>query len=214
VITDADVEGYLRASRRAPDGVLAEMEEHGRRDRIPIVMPETGATLTVLTRACAARRVVEVGTAIGVSTLHIARALPPDGTIVSFEVDEERHRAAGDYLRRAGVGDRVELHLRDAGEGLAELEPGSFDMAFLDGLKGDYPRHLDLALALLRPGGIVAVDNALLSGSVARGTSDGNWSDEQIEEMRRFNDRVLQDPSFDAALLPVGDGLLVAVTAR
>lgn len=214
MITDADVEAYLRTSRRAPDEVLAEMEEHGRRDRIPIVMPETGAVLTVLTRACAARRVVEVGTAIGVSTLHIARALPADGTVVSFEVDEERHRAAAEYLRRAGLAERVELHLRDAGEGLAELPHGSFDMAFLDGLKGDYPRHLELALPLLRPGGLVAVDNALLSGTVARGRGDGHWSDEQIDEMRRFNERVLQDAAFDAALLPVGDGLLVAVTAR
>ena len=207
--TSPAVERYLRESRPAPDGVLAEMERHGDRDGIPIVVPETGETLRVLTRAIGARRVVEVGTAIGVSTLQIARSLPDGGVIVSFEVDGERHRAARGYLERAGVAARADLRLMDAGEGLAALEHGVYDMAFLDGLKGDYPRHLDLALPLLRGGGVVAVDNALLSGTVAG--EDGRWERQAVETMRSFNRRVLSDPALDAALLPVGDGLLVAV---
>src|SRR6476469_6190477 len=104
------------------------MEEHGRRDNIPIVVPSTGALLGVLAAACGARRVVEVGTAIGVSTLYIARAMAPDGLIVSFEIDPERQRAARAYLDRAGVGERADLRLLDAGEGLAELDsrPGTW----------------------------------------------------------------------------------------
>ena len=207
--TSSAVERYLRESRPPPDSVLAEMERHGDRDGIPIVVPETGEALRVLTRAIGARRVVEVGTAIGVSTLQIARSLPEDGVIVSFEVDEERHRAAGGYLKRAGMATRADLRLMDAGEGLARLEHGVYDMAFLDGLKGDYPRHLDLALPLLRAGGVVAVDNALLSGTVAG--EEGRWERDAVETMRSFNRRVLSDPALDAALLPVGDGLLVAV---
>jgi predicted O-methyltransferase YrrM len=210
IVTDA-VERYLLESRPAPDPLLAEMEEHGRRDGIPIVMPPSGALLGVLAAACGARRVVEVGTAIGVSTLYIARAMAPDGVIVSFEVDPERHRAARAYLDRAGVGERADLRLRDAGEGLAELEPGTWDMVFLDGLKGDYLAHMELALPLLRRGGVVAVDNTLLSGTVADGAGAGNWSDEAVDGMRRFNAGLLERDDMTAALLPVGDGVLVGV---
>src|SRR5260370_37431818 len=105
------------------------MEAQGERDRIPIVVPETGGLLHVLALACGARRVLEVGTAIGVSTLYLARALPEDGQILSFEIDQARHGAARDYLRRAGVLDRADLRLQDARAGLKELD-GTFDMAF------------------------------------------------------------------------------------
>src|SRR6478735_8842108 len=121
IVTEA-VSAYLDAVRPAPDPVLAEMEEHGRRDRIPIVGPDTARLLTVLTVATGARRVVEVGTAIGVSTLAIARGLPADGVVVTFEVDEERQAAARDYLRRADVLDRVDLRLEPGLEGLARLD--------------------------------------------------------------------------------------------
>lgn len=210
IVSDA-VDAYLAESRRPPDPVMAEMEAHGERDHIPIVVPSTGALLSVLTAASGARRVVEVGTAIGVSTLYIARAMPSDGLIVSFEVDAERRQAARAYLERAGVGARADLRLRDAGEGLAELEPAAWDMVFLDGLKGDYPRHLELALPLLRPGGLVVVDNTLLSGTVAAARPDGNWSAEQVETMRRFNADLLHRDDMVSALMPVGDGVLVAV---
>jgi caffeoyl-CoA O-methyltransferase len=210
IVSDA-VESYLLESRRSPDAVLAEMEAHAERDRIPIVMPPTGALLAVLTAAAGARRVVEVGTAIGVSTLYIARSLPPDGLIVSFEIDPQRHAAARGYLDRAGVGERADLRLLDAAEGLAQLEAGAWDMVFLDGLKGDYPRHLELALPLLRSGGTVVVDNTLLGGTVADGQADGHWTAEAIATMRAFNARLLERDDLITALLPVGDGVLVAV---
>jgi caffeoyl-CoA O-methyltransferase len=210
IVSDA-VESYLLESRRSPDAVLAEMEAHGDRDNIPIVMPPTGALLGVLTAAAGARRVVEVGTAIGVSTLYIARSLPADGLIVSFEIDPQRHAAARGYLDRAGVGDRADLRLLDAGEGLAQLEAGAWDMVFLDGLKGDYPRHLDLALPLLRSGGTVVVDNTLLGGTVADGRADGRWTADAIATMRGFNAGLLERDDLITALLPVGDGVLVAV---
>jgi predicted O-methyltransferase YrrM len=211
MIVDDAVTGYLLESRRPPDAVLAEMEAHGEREGIPIVVPDTGAFLEALTAAAGARRVVEVGTAIGVSTLHIARALPPDGVIVSFEVDEARHRAAREYLERAGVSGRTDLRLRDAGEGLAELDPGAWDMVFLDGLKGDYPRHLELSLPLLRRGGTILVDNTLLGGRVAGAAGPDHWSDDAVATMRRFNAGLLRRDDMAAALLPVGDGVLMAV---
>jgi predicted O-methyltransferase YrrM len=208
IVTDA-VDSYLAGLRPAPDPVLAEMELHAARDRIPVVVPPAGALLQVLALACGARRVLEVGTAIGVSTLYIARGMAAGGTVVSFEVDQERHAAARDYLDRAGVLDRVDLRLRDAREGIRELE-GRFDMAFIDGVKAQYDDYLGAIVPLLAPGAVLAVDNVLMSGAVA-GEPTARWSEEAATNMREFTRRVLAHPELTAAVTPVGDGVLVAV---
>lgn len=204
------VRDYLAATRPAPDPVLAEMEAHAARDGIPVVEPPTGRLLHVLARAAGARRVVEVGTAIGVSTLYLARALPEDGRVVSFDIDAERHAAARSYLDRAGVGARVELRLEDARQGLRALE-GPFDLALLDGVKAEYPDYLDAVLGLVRSGGSVAVDNVLMGGAVAAGRGEGQWSDAQVAAAREFNANLLGDPRLAATLTPVGDGVALAV---
>jgi predicted O-methyltransferase YrrM len=209
IVTDV-VDAYLAGLRPEPDAVLAEMEERGDRERIPIVVPETGALLHLLARIRGARRVVEVGTAIGVSTLYIARALPPGGVIVSFEVDAERHRAARRYLDRAGVLNRADLRLEDARAGLAAID-GPFDMAFVDGVKSQYVDYLELLLPLLGERGVFAIDNVLMSGTVAEGRGDGTWTDQQIAKARALNERVLAMQDFDSTLLSVGDGVLVGV---
>jgi caffeoyl-CoA O-methyltransferase len=209
IVTEA-VGSYLASVRTPPDPVLAEMEEHAAREGIPIVVPETGALLHVLARACGARRILEVGTAIGVSTLYLVRALPEGGTIVSFEIDERRHQAARGYLRRACVLDRADLRLQDARDGLVGLEPG-FDMAFIDGVKTQYSEYFDALLPLLRAGALLAVDNVLMSGTVADGRSDGNWTDEQIARARAFNQRLLVHEQLSGTITSVGDGVLLAV---
>jgi predicted O-methyltransferase YrrM len=210
VILTKEVDEYLATLRREPDDVLAEMEAQAQRERIPVVPPQTGELLGLLARMRGASRVVEIGTAIGVSTLYIARALPPGGQVVSFEVDPVRYEAAHDYLQRAGVLDRADLRLQDAREGLATLE-GPFDMAFVDAAKLQYDDYLELLLPLLAPRAVVAIDNMLMSGTVATGRSDGTWSQDQIDMARALNSRLAGMPEFEASLLPVGDGLLVAV---
>ncbi len=209
IVTEA-VERYLNGLREPPDPVLAEMEEHAARDGIPIVVPETGALLHALALARSPRRIVEVGTAIGVSTLYLARALPDGGTIVSFEIDRERHDAARDYLQRAGVAERCDLRLQDAREGLVELESG-FDMAFIDGVKTQYGDYFDALVPLLSEGAMLAVDNVLMGGTVAEGRSDGHWTDDQISKARAFNERLLAHERLTGTITPVGDGVLVAV---
>jgi caffeoyl-CoA O-methyltransferase len=209
IVTEA-VSGYLDELRTEPDPVLQSMEEHASRDGIPVVVPETGALLHVLALARGARRIVEVGTAIGVSTLYLARALPADGSIVSFEIDEQRHAAAREYLAGAGLADRVDLRLQDARAGLAELE-GPFDLAFIDGVKMQYGDYLEALVPLLGAGAVLAIDNVLMAGTVAENRSDGHWTEDQIAMMRELNSRVLGDERFTGALTPVGDGLLVAV---
>jgi len=208
IVTPA-VQQYLDATRPAPDPLLAEMQAHGARERIPILDAQSGALLHVLARAIGARRIVEVGTAIGVSTLHLARALPPDGELVSFEIDPERRLAAQAYLERDDLHARVDLRLQDARAGLAELS-GPFDLAFLDGVKAEYEDYLDLVVPLLRPGGLVAVDNVLMAGTVAENRSDGHWTEEQIAIARAFNARLLSHPQLDATITPVGDGIALA----
>jgi predicted O-methyltransferase YrrM len=208
IVTNA-VRDYLDTTRPPADALLAEMQAHGERERIPILDAQSGALLHVLARAIGARRVVEVGTAIGVSTLHLARALPAGGELVSFEIDPERHAAAERYLGRDGPAADVDLRLQDARAGLAELT-GPFDLAFLDGVKAEYEDYLALVLPLLRPGGLVAVDNVLMSGTVAENRSDGHWSDAQIATARAFNARLLDHPQLVATITPVGDGIALA----
>jgi len=209
VIVTPAVHEYLEATRPPADALLGEMQAHGARERIPILDPQSGALLHVLARAIGARRIVEVGTAIGVSTLHLARALPADGELVSFEIDRERHAAARAYLERDGLQAHIDLRLRDARAGLAELA-GPFDLAFLDGVKAEYEAYLDLVVPLLRPGGLVAVDNVLMSGTVAENRSDGHWTDEQIATARALNERLLHHPQLVATITPVGDGIALA----
>ena len=206
IVTDA-VAAYLSQIRSEPDPVLAEMEAHGARDRIPIVVPTTGQLLQVLALAHGARRALEVGTAIGVSTLYIARGLAAGGTIVSFEIDPERQAAARGYLERAGLLDRADLRLQDARQGLAELD-GEFDFAFVDGVKSEYDDYFDELLPRLSPGAVLVVDNVLMGGSVAEGDTS-----ERAVTARAFNDRLLGHPDLTGTVTPVGDGVLVAVKA-
>jgi predicted O-methyltransferase YrrM len=208
VIVTAAVEAYIAGLIPEPDPVLAEMQEHGRREGIPIVHATTGLLLEVLATASGAHRAVEVGTAIGVSTLHLARG---GAHVTSFEVDAARHTAAGDYLARAGLADRVDLRLKDASEGLSELEPGSFDLAFIDGPKYLYSDHVEPVIALLRSGGLLLVDNVLISGAAATQEPTGNWDSDRIQEMRAFNARLVEHPQLRTTITPVGDGVAVSV---
>ncbi len=210
IVTDA-VRRYTEELRAEPDPVLREMEQHAAHDGVPIVVPQTGALLHVLALACAARHIVEVGTAIGVSTLYLARALPADGKIVSFDIDPERQDAARTYLQRAGVADRCDLRLQDARDGLVQLESGAYDVGFIDGTKTQYSDYLERLLPLLRKGGMLIVDNVLMGGTVAEGHSDEEWTSEQIKSARAFNERLLHSEGLTGTVTPVGDGVLIAV---
>jgi predicted O-methyltransferase YrrM len=209
IVTDA-VGRYVAELQEGTDPVLAEMEAHAARDRIPVVDPATGRLLEILCRAIGARRVVEIGTAIGVSTLYLARGLTAGGSVVSFEVDPERQAAARGYLARAGVADRVDLRLEPGLGGVRRLD-GAFDLAFLDAVKGEYEGYLDAVVPLLRPGGLVAVDNVLMGGTVAEGRGDDHWSDAHVATARAFNARLHGHPELLATLTPVGDGVALAV---
>jgi predicted O-methyltransferase YrrM len=199
---------YLSGLEPEADPLLAEMRAHGDRDHIPIVHDVTGGLLEVLAATSGAARAVEVGTAIGVSTLHLARG---GAHVTSFEVDPERHEQAKQYLARDGRAGQVDLRLQDAAEGLAELEPGSYDLGFIDGPKAGYPTYLDQIVGLLRPGGMLLVDNVLMGGGAATGEASNQWSAESIAGIRDFNAELKARPDLRVTFLPVGDGVALGV---
>lgn len=199
------VEAYLRALRPERDAVMAEMEVLAERDSVPIVHWEAGRFLATLCRA-ADPRVLEVGTAIGYSALHMAQALE-NGKLVTLEIDPARAATARKFLDDAGVGDRVEIVEGDARETIPGLE-GPFDLLFLDAAKDQYREYLELAEPLVSDRGLLVVDNLLMSGEVAlaQGT-DTYWADESLVAAREFNSELLDSDRWLGSVLPIGDGV-------
>jgi predicted O-methyltransferase YrrM len=208
VILQPAMREYLSGLEPDPDPLLAEMRAHGEREHIPIVTDVTGGLLEVLAASTGAARAVEVGTAIGVSTLHLARG---GAHVTSFEVDPERHEHAKRYLAQDGRAEQIDLRLQDAGEGLAELAPGSFDLGFIDGPKAGYSTHLDQIVGLLRPGGLLIADNVLMGGGAATGEAVNQWSAESIAGIREFNAGLKARDDLRVTVLPVGDGVALGV---
>lgn len=206
-ILSPHVEAYLEALRPPRSRVMADMEQLAERDSVPIVQWETGRMLASLAGSLDAR-VLEVGTAIGYSTLHMAEALD-SGRIVTLERDPERIAQARDFLDRAGVGEKVEIVEGDARETLPALE-GPFDLLFLDAKKDEYREYLELAEPKLSERALLVVDNLLMSGEVADRGGGGRWPHETVDSARAFNAGLLASPHWRGAVLPVGDGVGLA----
>jgi caffeoyl-CoA O-methyltransferase len=167
--------------------------------------PDQGALLSFLVRLIGARHGLEIGTFTGYSALAIASSLPADGKLVCCDVSEEWTAVARKYWREAGLADRIELRIAPALETLAELETkaAKFDFAFIDADKPSYDAYYEYCLRLVRPGGLIAIDNVLWSGAVT------NLSDrsEATLALRALNSKISNDTRADLCLLPIGDGL-------
>jgi caffeoyl-CoA O-methyltransferase len=172
--------------------------------------PDQGAFLALLVRLLGARRALEIGTFTGYSALAVASALPEDGRLIACDVNEEWTRIARRYWDEAGVSGRIDLRLGPAAETLAGLlrggAAGSFDFAFIDADKESYDAYYEACLVLVRPGGLIAVDNMLWSGAVA----DPAAQDPETRAIRALNAKARDDARVDACLLTVGDGVLLA----
>ena len=208
MILSEHVGRYLHELRPPSGEVMREMEELAQRDGIPIVHWETGRMLAALCRALDPV-VLEVGTAIGYSTLHMAEQLER-GRVVTLERDPDRAVQARSYLERAGVADRVEIVEGDALETLPDLE-GPFDLLFVDASKGEYARYIELAQSKLSERALMVVDNLLMSGEVALPEdAETRWSSDSLASARRLNSELLSSEDWLACVLPVGDGIGVA----
>jgi predicted O-methyltransferase YrrM len=207
-ILEEVVESYLRDLRPERSEVMTEMEKHAERDSIPIVHWETGRLLAVLCRVLDPV-VLEVGTAIGYSTLHMAEQLR-EGRVVTLERDPERAAQAGSYLERGGVAGRVQIVEGDALETLAGLD-GPFDLLFVDASKGEYARYIELAEPKLSDRALMVVDNLLMSGEVALPVeAETRWNPDSLASARRLNADLLASERWLACVLPVGDGIGLA----
>jgi predicted O-methyltransferase YrrM len=203
-ILDEHVARYLTDIRPPRSEVMTEMEAIAARDGVPIVHWETGRFLAVL---CAALDpvVLEVGTAIGYSTLHMAEQLR-DGRVITLELREDRARQATEFFERAGVADRVELLQGDARETIETVE-GPIDLLFLDATKDQYLDYLELAEPKLSEGGVLVVDNALTTGADQPGAG---YRGPSQPEVRELNAELLDSDRWLACVLPVGEGIAFA----
>ncbi|MEX1072875.1 MAG: class I SAM-dependent methyltransferase [Chloroflexota bacterium] len=174
------------------------------------IAPEEGATLAMLVRLIGARRVLEIGTFTGYSSTAMALALPADGRMVCCDVSEEWTDIARRTWAAAGVTDKIELRLAPALDTLDDLlandQAGTFDLCFIDANKDDYIDYYERSLRLVRPGGVICIDNVLWSGRVA----DLSDKDERTEAIRDLNALIAADERVDVAMLPVADGLTLA----
>lgn len=210
-ITDA-LAGYIRGiTLREPEPLRKLRDESADHPKASMqTAPEQGQLLHLLARITGARKTLEVGVFLGYSSTWVALALPPGGKVIACDVSEEFTRRARQTWAEAGVQDRVELRLAPALESLDAMiaagEAGTFDFAFIDADKGNYANYYERALALLRRGGLIAVDNVLWDGSVI----DPANHDADTEAIRAFNQKLHADPRVALSLIPLGDGLTLA----
>jgi predicted O-methyltransferase YrrM len=211
-ITPPAIVDYLAALRSSPHPELDVIAAEGHSEGLPIVDPQTGALLHLLTQLTRATRVLEIGTAIGYSSLWIATALPVDGMLITIERDASRAERARAHFAAAGVADRVSVMVGDTSRYLHKVA-GPFDLIFQDGDKTQYEPSLPRLLELLAGTGVLATDNVLWSGEVVPGFVDPpqrNTAD--TAAIARYNQRLASHPSTQTTFLAVGDG--VALTMK
>ena len=204
-INQATVE-YLDAFAEPEDDALRAARALSEEEGVPLVAHVTGAWLRWLAGIQPAHDVVEVGGGVGYSALWLLKGMHPRGMLTTIELDADRRSRAQRLLTHAGHGQRVRSIL-GAGLGvLPKLADSSYDLVFIDAVKTEYPAYLAHAKRMLRAGGLLVADNVLWGGKVA----DAGVRDEDTVALRTFTTSVHDDPVFDAQILPVGDGMLVA----
>ena len=202
----------LDASLREPE-ILTKLRQETA--QLPMgrmqIAPEQGQFMALLVQLMAAKKTLEVGVFTGYSTLVVALALPKDGKVVACDVSEEYTTIARRYWQEAGVNHKIDLYIAPALSTLDGLiaagECDSFDFAFIDADKSNYDGYYERALQLVRPGGLIAIDNVLWSGQVA----DPDVQDNRTEKIRALNQKLHDDERINLSLVPIADGLTLAV---
>lgn len=175
------------------------------------ISPEQGQFMALLVQLMGAKKTLEIGVFTGYSALAVALALPVDGKMIACEISEEYTAIAKDFWTRAGVSEKIDLRIAPALETLEKLitegETGSFDLAFIDADKRNYENYYERALTLLRPGGLILIDNVLWSGKVV----DPTITDKQTQAIREFNQKLHQDSRINLSVVAIADGLTLAL---
>ena len=200
---------YLEALEPPRDALLARMEARAHERKHPISDPEVASFLAVTARASRARFIVELGTNIGYGAIVLARAAGPQARVLSVELNRELCEIARAFVTEAGLSDRIEVR---QGAAIAELEKieQPIDLAYIDCVKEEYPRYLELLVPRLAPHGVLIADNVMWRGHVARGAAP-DTERARTEALRAFNLALVQDVRLRAVVLPLGDGVGYAV---
>jgi predicted O-methyltransferase YrrM len=211
-LTDRLYDYLLSVSLREPDILQQLRAETG---QLPMarmqIAPEQGQFMQLLVRLTRARQIIEIGTFTGYSSLWMALALPPDGRLITCDISREYTDIAQRYWREAGITEYIDLRLAPAIQTLDGLlssgQSGRFDLAFIDAEKTEYPDYYERCLQLLRGGGLIVIDNVLWDGKPA----DDAEQDEDTRAIRNFNQQLHRDNRVDISLLPVADGITLAL---
>ncbi|HIF28895.1 MAG TPA: SAM-dependent methyltransferase [Candidatus Marinimicrobia bacterium] len=204
---------YLCDHSLREDPILKDLRDHtyAMEERAMQIAPEQGQFMQMLVKLIGAKNTIEVGVFTGYSSLAIALALPEDGRIVACDVNPQYTSVAEKFWVSAGVREKIDLRIGPAKDTLLKLInaglTGTFDFAFIDADKINYDHYYELCLQLIRPGGLITVDNVLWGGSV----SDDAINDVDTNSIRALNDKLHQDERIDLSLVPVGDGLTLAM---
>ena len=207
-----NVYAYLLDHSLRESALLAELRRETSELEMSImqISPEQGQFMALLTKLLGVKRAIEVGVFTGYSSLSVAMAMPADGELIVCDMSEEWTSMARRYWEKAGVADKVTLKIAPALKTLnallADGQAGKFDFAFIDADKLNYKNYYECCLELIRPGGVIAIDNVLWGGAVADMSDDS----EDTRAIRELNDHIHQDDRVDMSLLPIGDGLTLA----
>jgi predicted O-methyltransferase YrrM len=210
-IIQAHVAEYTTRIEAPRDALLARMEQRAEANRHPISDPEVASLLAIMVAAARPKRIVEVGTNIGYGAIVLARAAGADARVDTVEKDAGLVKVARDFIAEAGLASRVTVHEDDAIAFLrARKEP--VDFVYIDCIKEDYPKYLDLVMPHLTVGGMIAADNVLWRGLVARDKDADVPESERakVKGLREFNSRLVSHPSLRAVIVPIGDGVALA----
>jgi len=194
-VADSEIKQKLRAETSRLDMAIMQ------------IAPDQGQYMSLLVKLIGAKNALEVGVFTGYSALCIAEALPDDGLLIACDVSEDWTRIGQPYWEKAGVAHKIQLRLAPATETLQILldngQTNTFDFAFIDADKTNYDNYYEQCLQLIRPGGLIAIDNTLWGGSVA----DTNKNDDDTQAIRQLNDKLPRDSRVDISMVPIGDGL-------
>ncbi|NBG87639.1 O-methyltransferase [Isachenkonia alkalipeptolytica] len=208
-IVQQHVKDYIKELLPQHQGLLKELEDYAAAHHVPIIQGEVAALIQVLVKTSKAEKILEIGTAIGYSAMIMAEAMEEEGRIVTLERNEKMVALAGENIRRGGYENQIQIIPGDALETLHFL-PGDYDLIFMDGGKGHYREMLDLAISLLKPGGLLISDNILYKGMVSSEELVQRRKRTIVHRMREYLEYITHHRELTTSIIPIGDGVALS----
>ncbi|MEG6616313.1 O-methyltransferase [Peptococcaceae bacterium 1198_IL3148] len=208
------VEKYIRGLLPKRNSLFQQMETYAKQHVVPIVEPEVGQLLYWLALTNESKKVLEIGTAIGYSTLWLAKAvLNKGGKITTMEINKPRYDAAKENFKAAGVAEKIELIFGDARELVFDLT-GPYDLIFMDAAKGKYLEFLEKCIEILSPGGLLIAEDVFMRGMVVSGEIDKRRNKTAVNRLRQYLQTVMNHPRLETVVLPIGDGVALSYKTK